>query len=294
MTIFSGCLRITVLVSVLSAGPLLTAAADEISSQRLSTVEEGSRYIPGMTLSEKAELYNSGSFHRFYFDADDSTRLYPDSASSSGLRERIRGINPNLGVEAVYLYPAKGIRADEETLTRLYAMLHRVSTLAGFEYYSHSREHMRTFFRRFYPISKPEDPAIIVGEDVPNPPPMPDPVPAGLPPVDTLYVFQEDLTFGESISRIEYFTGGEVLSLAITNLTDLHYKFIRLVKEENMQIHLSLIVLDDYILFYGNSAVRTFNLFGLAARRKESFLNRIEAMYSWFTGRFEAEFLTDN
>jgi hypothetical protein len=146
----------------------------------------------------------------------------------------------------------------------------------------------------FYPIAEPEDPEDLVGEDTPNPPPLSDPVPSGLPREETLYAFQEDLTFGESISRIEYRTGDEVITLAITNLTDLHYKFIRLVREGNMQIHLSLIVLDDYILFYGNCAVKTFNLFGLAARKKESFLNRIEAMYSWFTGQFETEFLTDN
>ena len=296
LTIFRGGWGFILLAAaiILFAAPFETAASDETSSHRLSTVEAGSRYIPGMTLTEKAELYNTGNFHRFYFDTGDSVRLYPESGSAEELVRRITGIKPNIGVEAVYLYPAGGLRADPETLSRLYAMLHRVSTLSGIEYYSHSRGHMRTFFRRFYPIAEPEDPGELVGEDVPDPPPLADPVPAGLPPTDTLYAFQEDLTFGESISRIEYRSDGEILTLAITNLTDLHYKFIRLVKEGNMQIHLSLIVLDDYILFYGNCAVKTFNLFGLAARKKESFLNRIEAMYSWFTGRFEAEFLTDN
>ncbi|MFW5768953.1 MAG: DUF6675 family protein, partial [Spirochaetota bacterium] len=238
--------------------------------------------------------YNTGSFHRFYFDAADSTRLYPDSDSSEELMERITGIKPNIGVEAVYLYPAEGIRANRETLTRLSDMLHRVSTLAGIEYYSNSRGHMRTFFRRFYPISEPENPKDLVGENVADPSPLPDPIPSGLPVNDTLYAFQEDLTCGEAVSRIEYHTGEGVLNLVIENLTDLHYKFIRLVKAGNMQIHLSLILLDDYILFYGNCAVKTFNLFGIAARKKESFLNRIDAMYSWFTRRYEAEILTDN
>ncbi|MFP4564460.1 MAG: DUF6675 family protein [Spirochaetia bacterium] len=296
MTIFRGFAHIFIpaVVFILFAAPSPTAASDEAAPRRLATVEEGSAYISGMTLEEKAELYNTGSFHRFYFDAADSTRLYPDSDSSEELMERITGIKPNIGVEAVYLYPAEGIRANRETLTRLSDMLHRVSTLAGIEYYSNSRGHMRTFFRRFYPISEPENPKDLVGENVADPSPLPDPIPSGLPVNDTLYAFQEDLTFGEAVSRIEYHTGEGVLNLVIENLTDLHYKFIRLVKAGNMQIHLSLILLDDYILFYGNCAVKTFNLFGIAARKKESFLNRIDAMYSWFTRRYEAEILTDN
>ena len=296
MTIFRGFARIAFLavVFILFAPPFPTAASDETASRRLSTVEAGSSYISGMTLEEKAELYNTGSFHRFYFDPEDSVRLYPDSESSEELERRITEIQPNIGVEAVYLYPAAGVRADRETLTRLYALLHRVSTLAGIEYYSNTRGHMRTFFRRFYPISEPEDPEALVGEATANPSPLPDPIPSGLPVNDTLYAFQEDLTFGEAVSRIEYHTGDGTLNLVIENLTPLHYKFIRLVKAGNMQIHLSLILLDDYILFYGNCAVKTFNLFGIAARKKESFLNRIEAMYSWFTARYESEFLTDN
>ena len=55
-----------------------------------------------------------------------------------------------------------------------------------------------------------------------------------------------------------------------------------LIKEGNMEIHIFIHIMEDHIIFYGNCAVKTIDFLGIAEKKKESFFNRIDAMYRWF------------
>jgi hypothetical protein len=196
----------------------------------------------------------------------------PASEFSAQIDEEIAEIDPVLGVETVYLFPASGVSAGREQMLKLYNMLRQVDSLKGIDYYSASRDTMRTFFKEFYPINNPEDRD---RTDIPHY--------EYLPSREVQYAFQEDLTFGKSISKIVYRTDGPQISLSITNMTPLRYMLIPLIKEEKMQINIIIHVIDDHIIFYGNLGVKTIDLLGIAERKKESFSNRIEALYGWFT-----------
>jgi hypothetical protein len=53
------------------------------------------------------------------------------------------------------------------------------------------------------------------------------------------------------------------------------------------ELSFSLVVLpyDDYLLFYGVGAARPASTAGMEGRIRESFANRIHALYAWFQRR---------
>ena len=67
------------------------------------------------------------------------------------------------------------------------------------------------------------------------------------------------------------------------NKTKMKYKFIPMVKPEKMSINLFILPMEDGLLFYGVSAAETTSFLGLERSNKESFYNRIKAMYNWFS-----------
>jgi hypothetical protein len=230
----------------------------------------------------QSELYHTGKTTRFYFTPADSTRYLPESAFSAAITENLTELAPNIGVETLYLFEAPGISPAQKDMLGIYNLLRKLSTVKGIEYYSASRERMRTFFREFYTIEGPEQTVAV-----------PDRLVASIPDEDVLYAFQEDLTFGKNISRLRYRYERPFIALSIVNLGKMRYALIPLIQEEGMQMHLIIYVLDGFIMFYGNCGVSTIEFFGLVHKKKESFSNRIEAMYRWFRGQYEENFLTD-
>ncbi len=267
--------RTVSIITTLTA--VLFAAQPAVTDDLMNVVDSSARLISGFTLTESSRLYNERRVSRFYFEKP-YTRYLLDSPFSETIIRQIGEIGPNIGVETVYLFSAPGVSPDHETMLRLYNLVRKVSTLEGIEYYSSSREKMRTFFSEFYSIDSPESKNRIDDVQVNS-----------IPETDTAYAFQKDLTFGESISRIVFRGEGSQIALSITNLTPLRYMLIPLIGEENMQINIVIQVFDDYVLFYGNCSVRTLDLFGIAERKKESFSTRIDALYNWFTTRYGSQ-----
>lgn len=261
--------------SILTFLALLLLPAASGAEDLIETVDRVNSLIAGFGIEESAELYNQRKVSRFYFN-DPYTEYLPSSPFTGVISEDIEHISPNIGVETVYLLHAPGLGPDKDDIHTIYNVLRRVSSLKGIEYYSASRERMRTFFKDFYAIDTPED-----GNRIP------DPVVGNVPEESSVFAFQEDLTFGKSLSHIHYRNSGPWISITISNLSILRYMLIPLIRENNMQMHIVVRVMENYVLFYGNCAVRTYDLFGLVEKKKESFSNRIEAMFRWFRREFE-------
>jgi hypothetical protein len=248
----------------------------------IDAIGEIAELCPGLPPKAQSELYHTGKTSRFYFTPADSTRYLPESAFSAAITENLTEIAPNIGVETLYLFEAPGISPAQNDMLGIYNLLRKLSTVKGIEYYSASRGRTRTFFREFYTIDGPEQTG-----------PVPDRLVASIPREDVLYAFQEDLTFGKNISRLRYRYERPFIALSIVNLEKMRYALIPLIQEEDMQTHLIIYVLDGFIMFYGNCGVSTIEFFGLVNKKKESFSNRVEAMYRWFRGQYEGNFLTE-
>lgn len=216
----------------------------------------------------------------FYTD-EPTFSLAPDASFTSRIEQEVRALEPKLGIEARFFLPLsrQTIEAPDFRL-RLYNILRSVSTMEGIEYYSASRERMRTFYHDSYAVASAD------GEQR-----IPDPLVSRVPDEATVYVYQRDSSFGRNVQRLDYFYDSENILVRMENQTTMFYNgFIPLVGEENLRTYLVVEPGREGVVFYGHLAVRVGALFGMEERAQNSFYNRIKALYDWFQIRLDEEF----
>ncbi len=203
-------------------------------------------------------------------------RLLPQMPRRAQILEGVRALELTAGVEVLFVYPGTGVPLDTpEALRELYNLMHAVSRMKGLEYFSASRQRMRTLFAESYLIDDP------VARR-----PLPDPVFSGeIPQMERVYLFQRDLTFGGNVYQADYYFEDGVLSLHTSNLTDMRYLGLLMIREGDSVTWICLIPYGSRILFYGLAGARVKKFLGLekSQAREESFYNRLKAIYGWYT-----------
>jgi len=208
-------------------------------------------------------------------------RLLP---RNNDLQRHVTGIrnsfNPGMMVEALYLYnkPASyrtsATSWDIRQKTGIFNTMTAISTLAGIQYYSESRNSMRTFY---------ESSVIIDGPQSRNP--QNDPVFTQLPATLTLYARQNDSTFGDNVYRYDYINTNDAIFFTQENVTAMSYGIIPVVGRGNLRSVIAVFDCGDSILVYAVSMARVASLPGMGDRISSSLSNRAEAILIWFTDR---------
>jgi hypothetical protein len=207
-------------------------------------------------------------------------KLIPEVTLRPDIEERINELELSVGTEVLTLYRNEAIDFDAEgSRLKIYTILRSISTMEGIEYYSASRKRMRTLFAQSYVIDGPEKLQRI-----------PDPLVQEIPAYTRLYVFQEDLTFGENVYRWEYRYSGQYFLVTNRNTTTMRYFLLPMVKPEQSVTYILVIPAGREILFYGVTGAHTMSFFGLERTREDSFYNRLKAIYGWFTERIADSF----
>ena len=221
---------------------------------------------------ERSNLYSVGEISRYFFDEDKPEYLFKTTFSNDFLNE-LSNLDITIGVESLYFlkYNEKFNGAGVTPLS-IYNTLLSIRTMKDIEYYSQSRKKMRTLFTESYGISSMDDHK-----------PLADPVVETIPSITSRYLLQTDKTFGENIYETTYRSNGDIIWVNMINKTKMKYKFIPMVKPEKMSVNLFILPMEDGVLFYGVSAAETTSFLGLERAKKESFYNRIKAMYNWFS-----------
>jgi len=153
--------------------------------------------------------------------------------------------------------------------------------MTGIEYYSASRGYMRTLFYESYIIDSPDDRNR-----------LPDPVWQVVPEHDQLYIYQRDSSFGKNILQLDYRADGDAILLTMRNLTRMLYRgIVPAVGPEQLILHIVVMPVGDYLLFYGSSGADPIGLLGMEERARTSFHNRILALRNWYLGQLETELI---
>ena len=197
---------------------------------------------------------------------------------------RVRGeIRPTVGIETLMIQalpPALARLSPEEQALAVYRILHGFQTMEGIEYWSTSRGR----FRLFYETSHSYDP------ESPDTP-LPDPQPTTIVDSKTLWVRQQDTSFGDNRYQVTMralpsnSSGQRDFHLHMENLTSLKSGILSLAKPGEVHIDIVVRIQDGYVQFYGTTNLRVPRIFGLPDRARDSFYTRILALYSWFTHR---------
>ena len=198
--------------------------------------------------------------------------LIPRTPAADELASELRFLDLTIGVEMLRLHNMPDTVLDSESARLVqYNILRSISSMEGIQYYSVTRDRMRTLFAESYAIDSPDTRRRIR-----------DPLVDEIPVYGLQYMFQKDLTFGENVYRAEYIAQGTGVTLKSRNLTQMRYYFLPMVKPNDSLTVLMVLPRGRQILFYGVMAAHTPSLLGLERSREESFYNRLNALYEWF------------
>ncbi|MCL2243979.1 MAG: hypothetical protein FWC03_05850 [Treponema sp.] len=193
----------------------------------------------------------------------------------------ISSLDPNLAVETLYLYkkPASSNYWNNAQRSDLFNQTLAISTLTGIQYFSATRNTMRTFY---------ETSGVIDGPQTKKP--LPDPVYPQPPGSLTLYARQKDLTFGDNIYRYDFKLVQDAFFFSQENETALSYGIIPAVGKNRLRSVFTVIDCGDSLLIYAVSIAKTAALPGMGDRISNSFGNRAEAVFKWFTAKADKVF----
>jgi hypothetical protein len=187
-------------------------------------------------------------------------------------------LEPSLFVESLYRYKkpagaAPGAWTEAER-ANLYNICLSISSLAGTEYFSASRNRMRVFY---------ESSSIIDGPETKRP--LGDPLYEDPPAELQIYARQKDLTFGDNIYRYVYYAYPDGLVFVQENLSALTVGPITVVGKNRLRSVVAALDAGDSLLVYVASMAKAAAFPGMAERAGRSFSNRAEAILAWFARR---------
>jgi len=196
-------------------------------------------------------------------------------------------VNPGIMVEALYLYKKPVIfhtsagNWDAGQKTGIFNQITAISTLAGIQYFSASRNTMRTFYEVSGVIEGPSSRRL-----------LPDPYFAQVPAAHTLFARQKDLTFGDNVYRYDYASSADIIYFTQENITALNYGILPAIGRGNLRSVIAVFDCGDSVLIYIASMARAASLPGMGDRISSSFSSRAAAVLSWLTGRLNSQIFT--
>jgi hypothetical protein len=254
------------LLIALCAAPLFSASLEELTGSQRAAILRGSPV-------NEVQLKNPWPV------------LLPGHEGVKRLIGEIQqNLQPSIMVEALYLYQKPQLRSVAERWSEserigLFNQFIALSTLAGIQYFSASRNEMRTLYETSQIIDGPDSKRAVA-----------DPVLTAVPPSLTQYARQKDLTFGENIYRYDFFSFPDAMIFVQENLTALNAGIIPAVGKNRLKSVMAVFDCGDSLLIYTASMAKTTPIPGMGDRIGDSFLARAEAILKWFTDRAEGVF----
>lgn len=198
-------------------------------------------------------------------------QLAPQLPAGAAVTAAIDGLEVTYGAEVLRLLRGSGAGCD---WTALYNHLRAVSTLQGIDYFSASRGYYRTLYKRSHAIVGPADRT-----------PQPDPVASSVPRRSSLFMEQEDSTFGSNVYQADFRFDGVSIAMQIRNLTFMWWSILPLVAEGDFRSVVVVTPTDQGLLFYAAAAIHASDFDFIRERAQASLGNRLDALERWLRRR---------
>lgn len=193
-----------------------------------------------------------------------------------------------LRIEAIVVLPGSKDYVGHQDLSlilqKLALILNSAHSLEGIEYWSASRQKMRTLYAESYRIKAPDNRSRLAD-------------PANLAELGhasswTYYTYQRTLTFGGSVMKFDIKDGGTYLSMMNENVTSMNLLLVPVVSPGNIKSGIIVIPCKEGLLVYSISTIRALDI--AASRVFESAENKSLAVLSWFVRQAVNEGLVEN
>ncbi len=161
--------------------------------------------------------------------------------------------------------------SNEEIDLRIFNVLHRISTLTGIHYFSASRGYKREFYLSSAIVDSADNTIV-----------LPDPVFAAIRPSYRFVMKQVDASFGENLYEVAASPG----TISIRNIDPMFYHIIQIADPGDLELQIRVHRAENYLLFSAFSSMKAPEIFGIQEKVRNSFYNRMVALYNWFTEEF--------
>lgn len=253
---------------------LLVLCIGNLSAQQQPTLASAVQSHPALrdlAAADRSALTREGNISLNHRDVDD-IRLAPDLPGISDALRTIDRSRANILSERLMVMPGSYTRAD---LLEVYNAVTATSELAYIQYYNPEKDVYHDLFRESHEVAS--------GDDLS---PLPDRDFSRIPILEEKLVLQELPPFGEVLQRYTYEqVDGRSMDgflLNSTNLWDIRYNNIRVVRPEDMITYAWIIRTDQALLLYGLGSADVFTAFGLFRDRIEtSFSSRTDGLFDW-------------
>ena len=233
--------------------------------------------LPAATATElAAKGYTQKSLYREPGAALSLMPALPLAREAAGFWE---GRTPAFQSESLYLYrkPAAAQGAPGVDVPKISRLLRSLSGLEGIQYYSASRKKMHTLYEKSYAVQSPSARMRIA-----------DPL-GGSADGKVIWVVQKDTTFGEFLYRYGYREADSSVAFFSSNADAMTLSFIKMIDPGKLRVSLVVHDMGDALLIYSITRADFANVPGIEGKLTASFSNRVDAVYKWFIGKYEAE-----
>jgi hypothetical protein len=230
------------------------------------------------------ELKQKGEISREYFDNASLGLLPRYTALSSLLEPRRKNLTPTFTMETLRLYNKPYRKPSDQNWTaaeqlNLFNGITALSTLRGVQYYSKSRDKMRTLYDSAAVIDGPATKKV-----------KPDPVYSSLPAGAEMYARLKDSTFGDNVYKFTFHTNETSFIIFQENVTSITYALVPLVDKNNVQGVIAVMDCGPYLLVYASTFAKASMLPGMKQRVAESLGNKFAATLAWFMKKADKAF----
>ena len=223
------------------------------------------------------QLLEKGEYRTQYFKENGRDFiLYPNTELGSLLKETwTEKKEPVFVAESLFLIEKPAGSDLEGFDTELISQIMRsVSSMEGIEYYSNSEKKMKTLYFQSYTVDNLKDKNRIADKV------------EGSADNLSIYVFQEDGSFGDNYYRIDYRQRENEVSMVIRLVEPLKYGLITAVKANNLVFNIDVLDKGNYLVMYIGAKVRFPAISLLENKLNKSFGSRITALHDWFESNY--------
>ena len=182
--------------------------------------------------------------------------MSPFDAEAAAIRKSVADLKPNYLTEVIAIVP---YRKDTRQIEKLAATLSDIEGYVGIPYWSARMGKSYDLFDKMKILSRK-------------------------PSAGGTYIEAEQhmKPFEDYRASYEYRAGQDFLAFRSANLSHIAYKGVRSVAPGGMKWYLYVFPSGDYLVYYGVSAVKAFDMLGLIRDRLEtSFVGRVSAFFDY-------------
>lgn len=166
-----------------------------------------------------------------------------------------------------------------DTLCELALILSSIHSMEGLEYWSASRQRMRTLYAEAYRV-----------DSLSNKTKLPDPIDASPGILGDFHAYLRDLTFGGNIFDYSIKINRASLSMANANATTMRFLLLPLIPPRSLKMNIIIVPCREGLLVHFLSTMDVIDI--VAGRVFESAGNKSLAVLGWFAEKTSAAGLT--